>query len=135
MNANGTNPVRLIDDPATDSLPRWSPDGSRIVFTSGRGGNSNIYVMSADGTDVVRLTGPPTSDGDADWSPDGSKIVFNRSTDIYVMNADGTGFVKLTDDQEGGYGPRWSPAGVFGLSPAKEWKSTLWGSVKRQVVP
>jgi len=50
MNADGTNPTRLTNNPAFDALPAWSPDGTKIAFFSDRDGNGDIYVMNADGT-------------------------------------------------------------------------------------
>ena len=48
----------------------------RIVFTSRRDGNNEIYVMDADGGNRERLTDNPANDRDPDWSPDGTKIAF-----------------------------------------------------------
>src|SRR6266545_2320108 len=58
MNANGTAIHRLTDHLAFDFWPSWSPDGSRIAFTSDRDSrpdtlNLDIYVMNADGTGLV----------------------------------------------------------------------------------
>ena len=47
----------------------WSPDGSRIAFSSNRDGNFDIYTMSADGSGLTRLTNHPASDKDPVWSP------------------------------------------------------------------
>ena len=46
---------------------------SRIVFTSTRDGNLEIYVMDADGGNQERLTNNPANDRDPDWSPDGQR--------------------------------------------------------------
>ena len=54
--------TRLTNDRADDSHPAWSPDGSRIAFTSGRHGNSEIYVMDADGSNQTRLTNNPAEE-------------------------------------------------------------------------
>ena len=71
----------------------WSPDGSKIVFSSNRDGNSEIYVMDSDGNNVFRLTDNPASDKEPAWSPDGNRIAFstdrNGSFDIYVMRVGG----------------------------------------------
>ena len=65
----------------------------KIVFTSDRDGNSEIYVMNPDGSGQTRLTNNGAIDADPVWSPDGTKIAFWSERDgpaeIYVMNADG----------------------------------------------
>ena len=107
MNLDGSGVTKLTDNNANDYPGRgaaWSrPDGTRILFTSDRGGTGeqNIYVMNADGTGVTQLT---PNDGFNDvgpsWSPDATHIVFesNRAGDeqIFVMNADGSGITQLT---------------------------------------
>jgi WD40 repeat protein len=106
-----------------ETHPAWSPDGSKIAFTSNRDGNLEIYVMNADGSGQANMTNTPglfgegVQEGAPAWSPDGSKIAFDRSSDsgntfdIFVMNADGSGLTQLTTP--GGYErhPAWSPDG------------------------
>ena len=88
---------------------------SRIVFTSLRDGNNEIYVMDADGGNQENLTNHPAYDGQPDWSPDGTKIAFVSLRDgvsqIYVMNADGKNPIRLTDGPRWKYDPDWSPDG------------------------
>ncbi|MFA4875321.1 MAG: Ig-like domain-containing protein, partial [bacterium] len=123
---------------AHNTYPQWSPDGSRIVYTSlvppagGAAANpgDNIWVMDADGNDQRTLTATVAADVEnqrPDWSPDGTKIVFdsNRALDgtdapnvngtenIWVMNADGTGLTALTQNTDGAHSaaPQWSPDG------------------------
>ena len=50
-------------------VPAWSPDGSKIAFTSTHDGNQDIHVMNADGSDPVNLTNHPAVDFWASWSP------------------------------------------------------------------
>ena len=50
-------------------FPAWSPDGSRIAFSSTRDGNTEIYSMNPDGSDQVNLTSNPAGDDDPAWSP------------------------------------------------------------------
>lgn len=60
MAADGSNQVNLTNNPADDTDPVWSPDGSQIAFVSnrdnGEGGGQFIYVMDADGSNVRQLT-------------------------------------------------------------------------------
>ncbi|HEU5310419.1 MAG TPA: hypothetical protein VFV24_03100, partial [Candidatus Eisenbacteria bacterium] len=59
-----------------DAWPIWSPDGSRVAFTSNRGGVFNVYVKRADGSGEEERLGPSHLDiGPDDWSPDGSQIL------------------------------------------------------------
>ena len=70
MKADGSQPRNLTNNPASyDSVPDWSPDGSKIAFTSDRDGNLEIYVMDADGGNPINLTQNPASDEVAAWSP------------------------------------------------------------------
>jgi TolB protein len=114
MNADGSGQTNLTNNPAHDSAPAWSPDGSKIAFVSDRDGNHGLYVMNADGTGVTRVTNQV--DNYPDWSPDGSQIVFHRNTgnnhDLYVVNADGTGERRLTRKAASEGSPAWSPDGT-----------------------
>ena len=55
------------DSPGDDLYPSWSPDGSRLAFTSDRDGDFDIYVMSADGSQVEQLTDHPGDDYTPSW--------------------------------------------------------------------
>jgi uncharacterized repeat protein (TIGR01451 family) len=122
MNADGTGQTNLTQSPGiSDSGPAWSPDGSRIAFSTGdafHGDTHEIYVMNADGSGQTNLTRSPGSDSAPTWSPDGSKIAFASNRDyatlrseIYVMNADGSGQTNLTRGASEDFGPDWSPDG------------------------
>jgi Tol biopolymer transport system component len=116
MDADGSNPVNLTENPAQDRAPAWSPDGTRIAFTSTRGGNYEIYVMDADGSNLVRLTNHGAWDDFPAWSPEGTRIAFmtyrDGSYEIYVMDADGSNTLNLTDNPADDVLPAWSPDGT-----------------------
>lgn len=78
MNANGTGVVRLTfnivpGDASTsfDTFPAWSPDGTRITWTSGRDGdNFKAYTMKAtDGSDIRKISDTSFSTIRCDWQP------------------------------------------------------------------
>lgn len=114
MNADGSDQTRLTSTmDATESHPRWSPDGKRIVFVRSQYGPdaiSEIYTMNADGTDTRRLTRSDVWEEEPAWSPDGQQVAF-ESGGIYVMNADGSNRRALVDTDDDYYEPAWSPDG------------------------
>jgi TolB protein len=125
VNADGTDLVRLTDDPMMEYAPTWSPDGSRIAFEAYdlvAGGNApsplRLYVMNADGTDIKAL-GPENVEGPS-WSPDGTEITFvdTETGSIMAIHPDGTALRRIIDVAElvGGvhlvYGATWSPDGT-----------------------
>jgi Tol biopolymer transport system component len=115
MNADGSGGTQLTTGPADDVDPAWSPDGSKIAFTSNRAGNWNIYTMGADGTGLRQINTSVFADRQAAWSPDGSKLAFtsNRSGNwnVYVVGADTTGIRQLTTSPTSEAQPAWSPDG------------------------
>ena len=67
MSHDGKKKHNLTNNPASDGSPSWSPDGTKIIFSSVRDGNNEIYVMDEDGRNVKRLTENKQSDSDPDW--------------------------------------------------------------------
>ncbi|MBN2240564.1 MAG: PD40 domain-containing protein [Dehalococcoidales bacterium] len=106
------NPQRVTSDPAEDRQPVWSPDGTRLAFTSDRAGNDDIWIMNANGTGLLQLTMDDAADYSPAWSPDGSKILFvserNGNAEIYVIGADGNNMMRLTENTFIDTDPAWS---------------------------
>ena len=77
-NADGTNITALAPDENVDRFPRWSPDGSRIAFSSTKGGEGyEIHSVRADGSDLRRHTYyQPSAVHFPIWSPDGRRLAF-----------------------------------------------------------
>ena len=122
LNDAAYEPYRVTTNEHMDVLPQWSPDGTRIAFTSWQGAHKHVWVVDADGTNLERVTSGPagTENGLATWSPDGTKIAFvsNRGGgyDVYMMDAAGengrSGNVeRITDEQAPDHWlwPDWSP--------------------------
>jgi Tol biopolymer transport system component len=72
--------TRLTFDPADDLDPVWSPDGTRIAFTSDRSGQRNIYWKLSDGSgpEELLLGGTEAQENVEDWSRDGKYLIYNR---------------------------------------------------------
>ena len=116
LNVDGPDVVRLTEGDANRFAGPWSPDGTRIAYTSFGLTESDVSVINADGTGQTNLTNrPDESDAFPAWSPDGSQIAFTSRRDgnneIYVMAADGSDPVRLTDDPADDFAPAWSPDG------------------------
>jgi Tol biopolymer transport system component len=111
---DGSTQIKLYASGKADLWPSWSPDGSKIAFSSNRDGDYEIYVIGSDGKNLKRLTNVPGVDRYPTWSPDGNTIAFTSersgNEDIWTMNADGTAEpTQLTHDPGSDEGPRWSP--------------------------
>ena len=78
---DGSDRVRLTDDPAQDEEPQWSPDGRRIAFRSDREGDYDLFVVNSDGSGLRRLTENSARETVPSWSPDGRSIVFASDRD------------------------------------------------------
>jgi Tol biopolymer transport system component len=111
--------------PMSDYKPRFSPDGTQVVFIRERGtadfGPAALFTMHVDGSHLHRLTPFSLRADDSDWSPDGKQIVFDGYPnpraygDIYAVSATGGRAVDLTRNPAGKAGsadPAWSPDGT-----------------------
>jgi Tol biopolymer transport system component len=78
VNRDGSNPVRLTDPPFYPKVPRWSPDGSQILFFDRNAeGRLQAFVMpSQGGTPRPLIAEYKEPQSDPNWSPDGSKVVY-----------------------------------------------------------
>jgi Tol biopolymer transport system component len=98
-----------------DGQPNFSPDGRRIVFTSRRDQDYEIYVMNADGAEQRRLTYSRGIDMNPAFSPDGRRIAFTSNRggnyEIYVMDANGGNPQRVTRHPERSDFPCWHPDG------------------------
>jgi TolB protein len=134
-NADGTNVQRLTSADGYDAEATVSPKGDKIIFTSTRDGDPELYTMNLDGSNQTRLTFQKGYDGGAFFSLDGSKIVFRASRpktaeeladyedlakngmfrpsilEIYVMNADGSDIQLVTNLGKASFAPFFHPDG------------------------
>jgi eukaryotic-like serine/threonine-protein kinase len=116
---DGTERLQLTDPPMYPVLPRWSPDGKKIVFFEfGQGANkpARIYETSLDGESPHQLMpNDSRQQFDPNWSPDGTKIVFagesnNPASAVRVLDL-ATNKVSDLPGSQGFFSPRWSPDG------------------------
>lgn len=112
--------IRLTDNPYRDNTPYWSPDGSRIAFTSNRTGDHHIYIMNSDGTQVTPVTLDIGLPGEAFcpfWSPDGRYIVFSGNApsgpqEIYRLDLQSMIYENISKtDGVDEWCPKYSPDG------------------------
>lgn len=133
IDPKGIDAQQLTFGPGDKSEPRWSPDGSRLLYSAPGGkdqfGNDlgrDIWLINSDGTGIKNITHHVGDDTSASWSPDGQSITFtstrvNDLAQVFVQDA------ACLDGEEGacwdvearnisaGYAvesdPAWSPAG------------------------
>lgn len=146
-NLEGEIVNQLTSEEGYDAEATVSPNGDRIIFTSTRSGDLELYTMNLDGSDVVQLTDELGYDGGAFFSPDGSKIVWRASRpqtdeaieeykelldqglvqptemELYIANADGTDAKKITSLGNANWAPFFTPDGskiLFSSNHASE---------------
>lgn len=131
----GNITAQLTSEPGYDAEPTVSPTGDKIVFTSTRSGDLELYTMNLDGSDVVQITDELGYDGGAFFSPDGTKIIFRSSRpkteaeikeykdllarglvqptemELYICNADGSELRQLTNLGNANWSPFFHPSG------------------------
>ena len=127
--------VQLTDTPGYDAEATFSPRGNRIVFTSLRSGDLDLWTMELDGSDLRQITDRVGYDGGAFFSPDGSRIVWRAhypesaeeiadyqallgdglirptTLEIWVADADGSNARQITDNGAANFAPYWHPSG------------------------
>jgi serine/threonine protein kinase/Tol biopolymer transport system component len=119
INADGSGLKQLTAAPGSDFEPAWSPDGTRIAFTSVRGGFRQIYSLDVETLDVTLLTNTTSAieSSQASWSPDGTKIAYMvrrvGAYQIWSMNENGQEAIQLAHSGQElwDYLPNWSPDG------------------------
>ncbi len=126
---------RLTDEPGYDAEATVSPDGRKIVFTSTRSGDLELWTMDIDGTNLHQVTDELGYDGGAFFSPDGTKLVFRASRprteaeirtykellaqglvqpthmEIFVCNVDGSNMRQITQLGGANWAPYFHPSG------------------------
>ena len=134
-NADGSDVKQMTDAPGYDAEATVSPLGDKIVFTSTRDGDPELYLMNIDGTNQTRLTHHNGYDGGAFFSQDGKQIVFRASTpktereladyndlvkeglvrpsalEIFIMNSDGSDRRQITNFGKASFAPFLFPDG------------------------
>ena len=112
--------VFLLLNASTSALFAQAPTTPKILFTSTRDGNREVYIMNPDGSEQVRLTQHPAEDLEAVWSPTGEKILFvsdregNQGVldrDLYLMDPDGSNVRRVFKRKASRPEATWSPDG------------------------
>jgi len=122
---------KVVDDTASATEPAFSPDGSRIAFTSTRDGQPEIYVMDADGMNASRLTNSPALDGDPAFTADGQAVVYHSlrtgHRQVFLQPITSSDAVQLTQEPADNSQPTASPDGeTIAFVSNREGNNDIW---------
>lgn len=134
----------LSKHPEKDTDPNWSPDGQKLVFTSNRSGNYEIWEVHVDGSGLRQVTDSPQREGLAIYGPNGKYLAFQRTmarrdAEIMVKDLETGEEVNVSSWSEGWDGwPSFRPTGEVLFTSNRDGSSQLWevqpdGSGLRQV--
>jgi len=135
MATDGSGQTNISNNAASnESMPVWSPDGTKIAYSRYPSGqsHSDIYIANADGSNPVNLTARisnTSNEAVPAWSPDGTQIAFasnlheydETTSEIFVIDADGRNLKQLTNGTGTNYEPDWQPLpGPTEATPEKQ---------------
>jgi Tol biopolymer transport system component len=114
---DGSDRLQLTNSPAFAALPRWSPDGTQIVFMDVQAGRPwKIWLISAQGGAAQEILAENALQDDPGWSPDGKQMAFGRYVGkegtIQLLDLNSKQ-VSIIPGSQGLYSPRWSPDGRY----------------------
>ncbi len=121
----------------------WSPDSERVVYRSGRGGQTGLWIANRDDTGHMLLTGNG-SDSFPTWSPDGQTVAFSREVegniDIYAIEVDGSNLRRLTEALGPDTLPTYTPDGDLIFRSARDGQWSIWkmsgtGNNETEIIP
>ncbi|MBI5512218.1 MAG: PD40 domain-containing protein [Deltaproteobacteria bacterium] len=114
-NPDGTGLRNITNNPAIDTSPVFSPDGSRIAFVSDRSGNPQVYVMDLNGGGQRRVSYAGGYNNGPSWSSDGQTIAYAGRTsggmDIFSINTATGALRRLTEGSGSNSDPSFAPDG------------------------
>lgn len=140
----GSKPTRVVASTYLDDFPHLSPDTSRLVFSSNRSGNSEIWASDSNGANQVKLTSLGAASHSPKWSPDGKQIAFSSlapdgNRDIYMIDSSGGSLHRITTDPLEEGRPNWSRDGrslyfyTKASGPLEIWKMPAEGGKPTQI--
>src|SRR6266702_1786746 len=118
---------RINQDTASATEPAFSPDGSRVAYSSRR----QIYLMDADGGNVTRFTNDASNDARAQFTPDGNAVVFQSDRtlhwQIFLQPLTASEPVQLTQEPAANSQPTVSPDGeTIAFVSARDGGTNIW---------